>query len=159
MQIEQKPITGIQRAARILIKTILFLVLFIVVLFLLVLTPPVQRFATGKVEAFLEKKLQTKVKIGSIRIGLPRQVSLQNIYIEDRAKDTLISGGSIKANIDLFKLMSNKVEVRDLQLKDITAKVKRTLPDTTFNFQFIVDAFAPKTQTVDTAQATAMELT
>jgi translocation and assembly module TamB len=158
MQTEQKPITAIQRTARILLKIILFLLLFIVVVFLLILTPPVQRFATSKVESFLQGKLKTRVEIGSIRIGLPRSVRLQNIYIEDQSKDTLISGGAIKANIDLFGLISNRVSVKDLQLTDITAKVKRTLPDTVFNFQFIVDAFTPKTQAVDTTQTAAMEM-
>jgi hypothetical protein len=158
MQTEQRPISGVQRAARILLKVVLFLLLFIVVVFLLILTPPVQRFATNKVEAFLQNKLKTEVEIGSIRIGLPRLVHLQNVYIEDRTKDTLLSGGSIKANIDLFALLSNKVAVKDIQLTDITAKVKRVLPDTAFNFQFIVDAFAPTTPVADTTQTAAMEL-
>ncbi|HYH14047.1 MAG TPA: AsmA family protein, partial [Flavisolibacter sp.] len=155
MQTEQRPISGIQRAARILMKIILFLLLFIVVVFLLILTPPVQRFATNKVETFLQNKLKTEVEIGSIRIGLPRLVHLQNVYIEDRTKDTLLSGGSIKVNIDLFALLSNKVQVKDIQLTDITAKVKRVLPDTAFNFQFIIDAFAPTTPAADTTQTTA----
>jgi translocation and assembly module TamB len=158
MQTEQRHITGVQRAARILLRVILYLFLFIVLVFLLILTPPAQRFATNKVETFLQNKLKTRVEIGSIRIGLPRMVHLQNVYIEDRTKDTLLSGGSIKVNIDLFKLLSNKVEIRDIQLTDITAKVKRVLPDTAFNFQFIIDAFAPKTQTADTTQTAAMEL-
>ena len=158
MQTEQRPISGVQRAARILLKVILFLLLFIVVVFLLILTPPVQRFATNKVESFLQNKLKTEVEIGSIRIGLPRLVHLQNVYIEDRTKDTLLSGGSIKANIDLFALLSNKVEVKDIQLTDITAKVKRVLPDTAFNFQFIIDAFVPTTPVADTTQTAPMEL-
>jgi autotransporter translocation and assembly factor TamB len=133
MQEEIKPqpekkssLTGIQRAARIVLKVILFLFLFIIVLFLLILTPPVQRFATSRVENFLEKKLQTKVDIGSISIGLPRNVQLKNIFIADRSGDTLIAGGLIKADIALFDLLSNKVSIKDIELKDITAKVKRT---------------------------------
>ncbi|HZI01562.1 MAG TPA: hypothetical protein VEX63_10470, partial [Flavisolibacter sp.] len=158
-QPEKKPSpTGIQRAARIVLKVILFLFLFIIVLFLLILTPPVQRFATSRVENFLEKKLQTKVDIGSISIGLPRNVQLKNIFIADRSGDTLIAGGLIKADIALFDLLSNKVSIKDIELKDITAKVKRTLPDTVFNFQFIIDAFAPQNQVADTAQTAMMEM-
>jgi len=141
MQTEKKRTTGLQKTARIVIKVILFLLLFMVILFLLVLTPPVQRFATTKVENFLEKKLKTRVEIGSISIGLPRKVVLNDIYLEDQTKDTLISGGTIKADIALFKLLSSEVEINSLELKDITAKVKRTLPDTAFNFQYIIDAF------------------
>jgi len=151
--------TAIQRVARLLLRTVLFLLLFTIALFLLLLTPPVQRFATNKIEQYLGKKLQTKVEIGSIRIGLPRRVVLENVYIEDRTRDTLVSGGRIKANIELFKLLSNEVAINDLQLEGITAKIKRVLPDTTFNFQFIVDAFATdQTKKPDTAATPVMKL-
>lgn len=154
MQEEKTAINYPQKIARIFLKIILFLLLFIVVVFLLLLTPPVQKFATAKVENFLENKIGTKVEIGRIAIGLPRNVTLKDVYIEDQTKDTLISGGSIKANIEIFKLLSNQVEVKSIELTDITAKIKRLLPDTTFNFQFIVDAFAPAQPTpVDTTVA------
>ncbi|MBD0294927.1 MAG: translocation/assembly module TamB [Flavisolibacter sp.] len=148
-----------KRIARILLKVVLFLLLFAIVLFLLLLTPPVQKFATGLAENFLQKKLQTRVEIGSISIGLPKKVVLNDIYIEDKTKDTLIAGGTIKANIELFKLFNNEVKINDLQLKNITAKVKRVLPDTAFNFQFIIDAFVTEQKKEpDTAQTAVMKL-
>jgi translocation and assembly module TamB len=151
--------TPLQRVARVLLKIVLFLFLFVVLLFLLLLTPPVQRFATNQAERYLEKKLKTRVDIGSISIGLPRKVVLHDVYIEDQTKDTLIAGGTIRANIELFKLFSNEVRVNDLQLDDITAKVKRVLPDTAFNFQFIVDAFATQQNAnADTSQTAVMKL-
>ena len=79
-------------------KSVLFLFLFILLIFLLILTPPVQKFITGKVENYLEKKLQTKVEIGSILFGLSGNLNLKNVYVEDRQKDTLLSGGTIKAH-------------------------------------------------------------
>ncbi|HZG23862.1 MAG TPA: hypothetical protein VEZ17_04745, partial [Chitinophagaceae bacterium] len=67
-------------------------------------------------------------------------------------KDTLLAGGRLKVDISMMKLLKNEVEVNDLRLDRLTAKVKRVLPDTTFNFQFIVDAFAsgPKDTTKKT---------
>ena len=103
-------------------------------------------------ENYLEKKLQTRVDIKRISFGLSGNVSLENVYIEDRTKDTLISGGSIKAHLNFMKLFSNEVEVKDIELQNITVKIKRILPDTAFNFQFIVDAFATEqTKSPDTA--------
>jgi uncharacterized membrane protein len=46
-------------------------------------------------------------------------------------------GGSIKVDIALLKLISGEIAVKEVRLTDITAKVKRVLPDTAFNFQFI----------------------
>src|SRR5688572_23032542 len=158
MQTEKKSITGLQRTARILLKIVLFLFLFIVFVFLLVLTPPVQRFASNKIENYLEKKLQTKVEIGRISVGLPRKILLENIYIEDKTKDTLLSGGTIKADVTLLKLLSNEVEINNLEIRDVTAKVKRVLPDTSFNFQFIIDAFVTqKKADTDTAQTAPLK--
>lgn len=155
---ENKP-DYIRKTARILIKVVLFLLLFIVIIFLLVLTPPVQRLATSKAESFLQKKLKTKVEIGSVSFGLTGRVNLKDIYVEDQNKDTLIAGGNITANITLLKLFSNEVEVKDIALDRITAKIKRVLPDTVFNFQFIVDAFATeKTKDADTAQTAPLKL-
>src|SRR5215212_5506813 len=100
MEKEKAPINYPRKIARILLKTVLFLFLFIVFIFLLVLTPPVQRFMTGKVETYLQNKLKTRVEIGSISFGLSGNINLKNVYIEDRTKDTLVSGGSIKAHIN-----------------------------------------------------------
>ena len=159
MEKEKKPTNYPRKIARIVLKSILFLFLFIVFVFLMVLTPPVQRFLTGKVESYLQKKLQTKVEIGSISFGLSGNINLQNVYIEDKTKDTLVSGGAIKAHLNYFRLLSNEVQVKDLELQNITAKVKRILPDTVYNFQFIVDAFATEqTKKPDTAQTAPLKL-
>src|SRR5438309_6789769 len=122
--------TFLQKTARVLLKIILFLFLFVILLLLLLLTPPVQRFAASKAKNYLEKKLRTKVQIGGVSIGLPNRVALNNIYIEDKTKDTLVYGGSIKTDIALLKLLSGQVIVKEVRLADITAKIKRVLPDT-----------------------------
>lgn len=153
-KIEPKKRTLAQRIVRIFLKTLLFIFLFVVLVFLLILTPPVQRFLTTKVDNYLEKKLQTRVDIGRIGFGLSGNVSLENVYIEDKTKDTLASGGALKAHLNIMKLFSGELEVKDIELQNIVAKIKRVLPDTTFNYQFIVDAFAPKDPTpVDTTSA------
>lgn len=148
-----------RRVGRILLKTLLFIFLFIILVFLLILTPPAQRFLTVKVENYLEKKLQTRVQIGRIGFGLSGNISLQNVYIEDRTKDTLVSGGAIKAHLNFVKLFSNEVEVKDIELQNIVAKVKRVLPDTAFNYQFVIDAFvSEQAKKPDTAQTAPMKL-
>ena len=148
MNPEKKKKNPWKRAGRIVLKTVLFIVLFFVIIILLIQTPPVQNLLRKKAVAYLEKKLQTKVEIGRVHIGLPKNIVLENVYIEDRQKDTLPSGGSIKANLNLWRLIfKNELDVKSIALENITAKVKRQLPDTLFNFQFVVDAFAAKDTT------------
>src|SRR6187399_636677 len=145
MNPEKKKRNPWKRAGRIALKTVLFVILFFVVIILLIQTPPGQNLLRKKVVAYLEKKLQTKVEIGRINIGLPKDIVLENVYIEDRQKDTLLSGGSIKANLNLWRLIfKNEIDIKSIALENITAKFKRQLPDTIFNFQFVVDAFSAK---------------
>ena len=106
------------------------------------MTPPVQRFLKNKVVAYLENKLDTEVNIGSIYIGLPKKVIIKDLYLEDRHKDTLASVGNLEVDIALTKLIfKNEIRINTIYLSNSTLKVKRQLPDTSFNFQFIVDAF------------------
>lgn len=133
------------KPARIVAKTFLFIVLFLLIILLLIQTGPVQNILRVKAVAYLQNKLKTKVEVGRVYVGLPKNIILENVYLEDRQKDTLLSGGKIEANLDLIKLIfQNQLEVRSIALDNITAKIKRQLPDTLFNFQFVVDAFANK---------------
>ena len=134
-----------KRAGRIVLKTVLFLILFVEILVLLIQTGPVQNFLRGKTVAYLQKKLQTKVEVGKIRVRFPRNIILENIYVEDRQKDTLLSGGNVKLNLDILGfIFYNEIDIKSASLENITAKFKRQLPDTVFNFQFVVDAFSAK---------------
>ena len=159
MEDDKRRTNYLRKITRIVLKSILFLFLFIVLVFLILLTPPAQRFLTGKVESYLQKTLKTKVEVGSISFGLSGNINLQNVYIEDRTKDTLISGGIIKAHLNYVRLFSNEVQIKDLELQNITAKIKRVLPDTVYNFQFLVDAFTTEqTKKTDTAQKAPLKL-
>ena len=152
--------SGLRRVGRVFIKIVIGILAFLILVILLIQAPPIQNFARKKVVAFLENKLKTEVSIGKINIGIPNKILLENIYLEDRQKDTLLSGGRISANLDMFKLLSNNVQINSLAIEGVTAKIKRVLPDTIFNFQFVVDAFAPKptTSTKTTVDTAAMEM-
>ncbi|THU37132.1 hypothetical protein FAM09_19470 [Niastella caeni] len=130
-----------KKAVKITFKVLLWIVAALLLIAVLVQTPPVQNFARKKVQAWLQHKLGTRFEIGRLRIGFPSSVVLDNVYVEDKTKDTLLYGGRIKVNIQLFKLLQNEVQIGDLRLQHMTAKIKRQLPDTVFNFQFLIDAF------------------
>jgi len=143
------------RIGKIVLIVIGSLIGLVIILALLLLTPPVQNFARQKFQTYMSNKLKTRFEIGGIYIGFPKKVVLKNVYIEDRQKDTLLSGRLLKVDISMLKLLQSELEINQIDLEDITAKVKRTLPDTTFNFQFILDAFAPKQPTAQAAQDTS----
>jgi hypothetical protein len=143
------------RLARILgwiVAVVLFLLILIAIL---IQTSYVQNFARGKVVSYLEHKLKTKVAIGKLDIKFPTSLSLQNVFFEDQSKDTLLYGGELKVDIDMFRLLKNDIQIKEIALNNIVAKVKRLPPDSVFNFQFIVDAFSTEQNKVSENQDTA----
>jgi hypothetical protein len=154
MTISEKAKKIVRRIFRIILTTVLIIFGILLLIIVLIQTGPVQNYVRGKAEALLENKLHTKVRIGNLYIGFPSRIILKNIYLEDRAKDTLISGGKIEVGINMFRLFHKEINVNKLDLEDMTLKVKRLMPDSVFNYQFIIDAFssAPeKTVKTDTS--------
>ena len=138
---------------------ILSIIALIVLVLIAIQTAPVQNFARGKIVSFLENKLKTRVEIKRLDIDFPKMLVLQGVYIEDKTKDTLIAGNELKVDIDMFKLLHSEIQINEINLNQITAKIKRQLPDTIFNYQFIVDAFAsPADTTTKTDTSSAMKM-
>jgi TamB, inner membrane protein subunit of TAM complex len=127
---------------RITLTTILVILGVILLILVLIQTGPVQDYGRGKIEAYLENKLHTRVRIGNLYIRFPSRIILKNIYLEDRKKDTLISGGTIDVDISMFRLFSKEIRVNRLDLNDVTLHIKRQMPDSVFNYQFVADAFS-----------------
>ncbi len=131
-----------RKVGKILLKILLGFFVLLLIIILLVQTPYVQNIARGKAQKYLSEKLKTRVEIGKLYIGFPQTIELSNIYIEDRQKDTLVAGKSLKVNFNMWKLFHSEIAVSEIHLSGITANIKRLMPDTVYNFQFIVDAFS-----------------
>ncbi len=156
MEQQRSTKSTVSRIGRIVVKTVLFIILFLLLIVALVLVPPVQNLLRKKAVSYLENTLNTKISIGKIYIGLPKKVVIEDVYLEDRQKDTLLTAGSLKADIAIFKLIKGEVDIKSIELKNSTVKIKRELPDTVFNFQFIVDEFSPtKTKKPNTDSSTS----
>src|ERR1700733_4293512 len=91
-----------RRLLRIFGRTLLTIFVILLILFFLIQTPFVQNIVRGKAENYLSRKLKTKVRIGGLDIELFRSVTLRNVYIEDRQRDTLVSAGLIDVHVRLL---------------------------------------------------------
>ena len=137
----------VKKVALKLTKILLWIIGSVIGLFLLLVIalqiPMVQNFAKNQAISFLQTKINTKVSLGRIEIGLPKNIILEEVYFEDQQKDTLLYGKKIVANISLFKLLSNELEINSVNLNGINANVSKT-KEGIFNFDYILDAFASK---------------
>ncbi len=110
-------------------------------IFIYLQSPTGQDFLTKEIVSYLRKKLNTKVEVEKVKFDIPDWLSIENVYIEDQHKDTLILGKSLHIDIDMLGLLQNRAEINQIELDGIRLKVNRNLPDTTFNFDFILKAF------------------
>ena len=126
---------------------LLSIIMLVVLVLILIQTAPVQNFGRKKIVSFLENKLKTRVELNRLDIDFPKKLVLEGVYLEDKHKDTLLAGKQLKVDIDMFKLIKGEIQINEINLNGITAKIKRQLPDTTFNYQFIIDAFVTPSTT------------
>jgi hypothetical protein len=105
---------------------------------------PVQTWAAKKATAYLSKKLHTKIGIKSIYIKPFSSVVLEDFYVLDKQKDTLINTPKLTVGISGFSLISSiKQRTLDLSLVqlDNSSVYLKTMKDSTSNLQFIIDYF------------------
>jgi len=132
----------VKKILKILAWVVGSIIFLVILLLILIQIPAVQNFAKNKAVAYLQKKIGTKVSIDRLSIAFPKEVVLKGVYVEDQKKDTLLYGKELRVDIALLKLLSSQVNVNYLELNGIKTHIYRTNPDTTFNFDYIVKAFA-----------------
>ena len=120
------------------------LLLFVGVFFYLQ-TSGGQTFLTNRVIAYLKNKIDQPFSISKINYKIPDWIELNGVYFSDNKGDTLLAGKRLYINMDMLALMQNEVSINEVNLENMEVNIKRTLPDTTFNFAYILDAFIPKT--------------
>ncbi|WP_336515795.1 translocation/assembly module TamB domain-containing protein [Pollutibacter soli] len=144
--------TVLRRAGKVLLWIIGSLILLILIVLLLLQTPGVQNWAKDKAVGWLSRKLETKVAIGHLRVKFPTALELNNVYIEDRTEDTLLSARLIRADLNMWSFIHGDFSADLIRIQSVNSKIRRSLPDTQFNFQFIIDAFSSGTK--DTSLST-----
>jgi translocation and assembly module TamB len=127
-------------------KITLYIVGSILVLLLLVVillqTPWGKNIVRKQIVTFLESKLNTKVIVEKLDYSLPKMIALEGVVFIDKNNDTLLRAQRLHVDVDMLALIKSKISVNQLELEGVYAHVYRTLPDTTFNYQYIIDVFA-----------------
>jgi len=140
------------KAVRIIIKTVVGFLIAFVVLFVvawgILKVPAVQNFLVSKATGYVSSKTHTRVELAYIDLEFPKSIVLQGIFLDDKNKDTLLSVQEIKVDISMFALLNHTVSVQQLSLENAYGRLGRANNDSTFNFQFLIDAFSsPDKQT------------
>jgi len=116
----------------------------VILLAILVNLTPVQNLLAQKAVAILSGKLQTKVSLKKVKISFFNEVQLEGLYVEDRQKDTLLYAGRAALRITDWFFLKDKPVLSYLGLNDAYVNLYRTRRSDTWNYQFVIDAFASK---------------
>lgn len=103
--------------------------------------PNVQNFAAQKGVSWLQQKLGTTVRLEKLSIGFPKTINISGLYIEDKQGDTLVYIANLNVGADMVGLLNNRLFIQSVDLQGVIGNVSRSYPDTTFNYNFIIDAF------------------
>lgn len=150
---------ALNRVLKKILRIILWIIGLVPILafciFLLLKIPTVQGFIKDTAVNYLKKKLDTKVQLHRLHIDFPKTLELDSLFIADRRGDTLLYAHRLFVDINMFRIFSGDITVNQLQMDGLVANVNRSLPDTTFNFNFIIKAFASQSKEPDTSKSSS----
>ncbi len=126
---------------KIFLKFLAEFLIFILLLLLCLRLSFVQTKLANIATNIIAKNTNTVLRIDKVAINFVDNVSLKGIYAEDTNKDTLLYAGNINVDLGIFNLLRKKVDVENVNIDNIVANVYQK-EDSTFNFQFLIDAFA-----------------
>ena len=118
------------------------------------------RFPPSKTESCKERLLSSKKSSGQpfslkhIAISFPKKIVLEELYIEDQSRDTLLYAGELSIDTDLFALLKRRIQLNDVSLDNWKIIISRPSDSETFNYDFIPAAF--NTESTDVPDTTAV---
>src|SRR5690606_13425749 len=119
------------------------LILLIVLAVLSLQLPTVQNFVKGKLVNYLEEKIHTKVTLDRVFVAFPNSLVMENLYLQDQKKDTLLFARKMDVGLNIPKLLKSTADLTSVDLAGVRANVVRR-QDGSFNFDYILEAFATK---------------
>ena len=118
---------------------LVFLLLF-AVLYVLIQLPKIQTLLVQKATTQLNASLSSTTRIGRVDINLFKKIVLEEVYLEDQQKDTLLFANSITANIGLFSLLDKKIHLKDILIEDAFFNTYKNSKDAVLNYDYLLAA-------------------
>lgn len=132
----------IKKARKILVRTLKYLVLFLILLVIVFSIPAVQTKLARMLTDDLNKEYGTDLVIEKVDLSLLGTVALRGIKIRDHHKDTLIFVDRLRTSlVNAKKIMDNKVNLGSVSMKGIDFHLKTYKDEEDDNLTVFVDKF------------------
>ena len=127
----------IKISGKVLSAAILLLIILPVGLSLLLDIPAVQNYAVRRVAEAVSRKLGTTVRVGRVDIGLFSKIRVEDFYVADYNRDTLLYVGQLDTYITNFGIFGGGLEMRCGKIADAKLHLHQ-MPDGEMNIRQIV---------------------
>lgn len=157
---EKKRVKKKYRFFRILGRIFLGLGILVILLLLFIRSPWGQGIIKNQLISYVSQETGTEVQLDRLFITFSGSIFLEGVYLEDQQGDTLVYSRELEAYVPLLPIIRGKgVDIRSIDWQGLRANVIRNDTVEGFNFQFLIDAFAPTdTTTVETDTTGGMEI-
>ena len=136
-----------RKVIKILVKLLSAAVLLLIILpvsvSLLLDIPSVQNYIVHKAADFASRKLETRVSIDRVNIGLFNKVNVHGFYVEDYQRDTLLYVGNLRAFITGFGLFGEGLGFSYGKADSVKLYMVET-PDSVMNIKQVIDRISRK---------------
>jgi hypothetical protein len=146
----------LKKGVKILGYVIASLAGLLLLLWLLIRIPAVQTRLVHYATFQASKTLKTEIKIGSVDFSPFNRFYINEMLVRDQSKDTLLYVGSLKLKITDWFFVKDKVTIHYFGLANAYINTKRT--DSTWNYNFLIEAFASDKQTANQPSNIALDL-
>jgi hypothetical protein len=106
--------------------------------------PYVQQKITNYATSYVSDKTETEVSIDRLYVTFLGAAQIEGIYLEDKQKDTLLYAKSILVDVEWKPILDGFYHVKRVALEGVNANIHNS-NDSTFNYQFLIDAFSDST--------------
>ncbi|MDD4968524.1 MAG: translocation/assembly module TamB domain-containing protein [Paludibacter sp.] len=107
---------------------------------MLLQTNSIQQTITKAIVAELSDKLHSHVSVGSIRYKLFNDISMDDLYVEDQQKDTLLFVKQVDAHFDLWEFFHGKIIISSVVLDRFYGNIIIDKAGHS-NLDFVINAF------------------
>lgn len=129
--------------------SVAILVGLILLLWALLLSPSVQTWLTNHITSRLAEDLNTIVHVDRVNLNFFEGAVIEGLYIEDQQGDTLLYAPKTTAGgLSLFS--GDPLYLGDITVERPRIFIQKNLNDSSLNIQFLIDAFTPVPDTLDT---------
>ena len=95
-----------------------------------------------KATEMLSDKLQTRVQIDHVSVGLFSQdLRLYGLDVEDQQQRKMLQLDTLSVDVDVLPLLRHEIRISEVKVKGVRALLLKPSPDSVANYQFVIDAF------------------